>query len=59
MKVIRQHNVECEGQAGAQRKIWPSTAAEEVPRRNDVLVPLDPGFQGREWDRPCAMAFPL
>ena len=46
--VAQQHIVECEGQAGEQRKVWPSTAAEEVPRRNDVLVPLDPGFQGRE-----------
>ena len=38
MKVVQQHIVESEGQAGVQRKV----------RCNDVLVPLDPGFQDRE-----------
>ena len=48
MKVVQQRSVECEGHAGAQSKAWPSTAAEIVPRCNDVFVPLDSDFQGRE-----------
>ena len=48
MKVVQQRSVECEGHAGAHSKAWPSTAAEIVPRCNDVFVPLDSDFQGRE-----------
>ena len=46
--MAQQPIVECKGQFGAQKKVWPSTSAKEVPRCNNVLVPLDPGFQGRE-----------
>ena len=45
--MVQQRSVEREGHAGAHSKAWPSTAAEIVPRCNDVFVPLDSDFQGR------------
>ncbi|KAK4309957.1 hypothetical protein Pmani_018424 [Petrolisthes manimaculis] len=36
-KAVQQRTVECEGNDRARKKSWPSTAAKEVPSRNNFL----------------------